>query len=66
MTKIGEIRELNTQELQGELERLRRHLYDLRSQAVTEKLHDPNQITRAKQDIARALTVLQERGEPVA
>lgn len=64
--KIGEIRELSTQELQGELERLRRHLYDLRSQAVTEKLHDPNQITRAKQDIARALTVLQERGEPVA
>ena len=61
--KISEIRETKTQELHGELDRLRRHLFDLRSQAVTEKLENPNLITNARKDIARVLTVLGERGE---
>jgi len=61
--KISEIRETKTQELHGELDRLRRHLFDLRSQAVTEKLENPNLITNARKDIARVLTVLRERGE---
>lgn len=61
--KISEVRELNTQELHGELERLRRHLFDLRAQAVTEKLQDPNSMTVAKRDIARILTVMHQRGE---
>ena len=50
-------------ELHHELERLRRHLFDLRSQAVTEKLEDPTQLGKAKRDIARILTVLNERNE---
>ena len=33
---MKEIRELKTEELHLELDRLRRHLFDLRSQAVTE------------------------------
>ena len=61
--KIGEIRELKTAELHSELERLRRHLFDLRAQAVTEKLENPNRITQAKRDIARLLMVMTERGE---
>lgn len=61
--KISEIREMNTQELRGELERLRRHQFDLRAQAVTEKLHDPNQMILTRRDIARTMTVLNERGE---
>lgn len=61
--KISEVRALRTEELHGELDRLRRHLFDLRSQAVTEKLQDPSQLTSAKRDIARIFTVLQERGE---
>lgn len=61
--KISEIRESNTKELHAELDRLRRYLFDLRSQAVTEKLENPNLITHARQDIARVLTVLNERGE---
>ncbi|NIS64652.1 MAG: 50S ribosomal protein L29 [Gemmatimonadales bacterium] len=60
---IAEIRELKTEELHAELDRLRRHLFDLRSQAVTEKLEDPAQLTKAKRDIARVFTVLRERGE---
>ena len=61
--KIGEIRQMKTEELHTELDRLRRHLFDLRSQAVTEKLEDPAQLLKAKRDIARIFTVLQQRGE---
>ena len=59
--KIKEIRELSDEELTSELIRLRRHLYDVRAQAVTEKLEDPTRITQAKRDIARCLTVANER-----
>ena len=61
--KIGEIRQMKTEELHAELDRLRRHLFDLRSQAVTEKLENPAQLTKAKRDIARIFTVLRQRGE---
>jgi large subunit ribosomal protein L29 len=61
--KLEEIRSMKSKELHEELEHLRRHLFDLRSQAVTEKLEDPNQITKARKDIARLLTVLKQRGE---
>ena len=61
--KLEEIRSMKSKELHEELEHLRRHLFDLRSQAVTEKLEDPNQITKARKDIARLLTVLTQRGE---
>lgn len=59
--KIEEIRELSDEELQMELDRLRRHVFDLRSQAVTEKLEDPSMVTKARRDIARILTVQRER-----
>ena len=61
--KIGDIRHLKTEELHAELDRLRRHLFDLRSQAVTEKLGDPTQLGKTKHDIARIFTILHERGE---
>lgn len=61
--KIGQLREMKTEELHGELDRLRRHLFDLRSQRVTEKLENPNQVTQARRDIARIFTILRERGE---
>jgi large subunit ribosomal protein L29 len=61
--KIGEIREMRTPDLHAELERIRRHVFDLRAQAVTEKLENPYQLTSARRDIARVLTVLRERGE---
>jgi len=61
--KIADLRELKSDEIQAELERLRRHLFDLRSQAVTEKLEDSSQLRKTKQDIARVLTILRERGE---
>lgn len=61
--KIGDIRELKTDELHTELDRMRRHAFDLRSQRVTEKLEDTSQLGKVRKDIARVFTVLQERGE---
>lgn len=63
MEKMETIRAFKTQELHAELDRLRRHLFDLRSQAVTEKLEDPTQLGKTKREIARHLTALRERGE---
>ncbi len=59
--KIQEIREHSTEELQNLLEENRRRLFDLRSQAVTEKLENPSLLTKTRRDIARILTVLRER-----
>jgi len=59
--KISEIQHLSDEELNTELRRLRRHIFDLRAQAVTEKLEDPSMITKAKRDIARILTVVRQR-----
>ena len=58
--KASEIREMNPDELEGELELLERKLFDIRTQAVTEKLEDPTQITKAKRDIARVKTILRQ------
>ena len=52
---------MTDEELTTELQRLRRHLFDVRSQAVTEKLEDPSMLTKAKRDVARILTVQKER-----
>jgi len=59
--KVKDLRQLSDEELSLELERLRRHLFDVRTQAVTEKLEDPTMVTKVKRDVARILTVQQER-----
>ena len=59
--KTGEIRQLSDEELASELERLHRHLFDLRAQAVTEKLEDPSMLGKTKRDIARILTTQHQR-----
>ena len=62
-TKIESVRAMKTDELFNDLAAKRRHLFNLRSQAVTEKLEDPTQLGKAKKEIARIMTVLRERGE---
>ena len=59
--KATEIREMNPDELQGELENLQRRLFEIRTQAVTEKLEDPSQLVKTKRNIGRLKTVLRER-----
>lgn len=59
--KIQDVRQLSDDELNVELARLRKQLFELRSQSVTEKLEDPSMITKARRDIARILTVQRQR-----
>ena len=59
--KISEIRQLSDEELGTELDRLHRHLFDLRSQSVTEKLENPAMLTQARRDIARLMTEIRAR-----
>ena len=56
-----EVREKETEHLKHELVEKRKHLFDLRSQAVTEKLEDPSQLRKTKKDIARMETILAQR-----
>ena len=60
-TKLKELRDRNSDDLRKDIEERRRHLFDLRSQAVTEKLEDPTQLRKTRKDIARIMTVLRER-----
>ncbi len=58
---IKEIRNLSDEELLSELARLRRHEFDIRSQAVTEKLEDTTMLKKARRDVARILTIAKQR-----
>lgn len=59
--KIKEIKEKETGHLAHELADQQKHLFDLRTQAVTEKLEDPSQLGKTKKTIARMKTVLRQR-----
>ena len=54
--KAREVQKLNDEELVIEVARLRRRMFDLRTQAVTEKIEDTSQFKKTKKDIARLLT----------
>jgi large subunit ribosomal protein L29 len=59
--KAGQLREMSREELQITLEDLEKRLFDLRSQAVTEKLENSKAIINVRRDVARVKTVLNEQ-----
>lgn len=59
--KPKELRDKSDDVLKEELAGKQRHLFDLRSQAVTENLENPSQLGQTKRDIARIKTILHER-----
>lgn len=59
--KIGEVRELPTDEIQKELADTQRALFNLRFQKETERLEKPAELRKAKRLIAQIKTVLRER-----
>lgn len=59
--KALDIRELRDTELGDKLEELQKQLFELRSQAVTEKLENSMAIKNIKRDIARVKTVLRAK-----
>lgn len=54
--KANEVHKLNDEEIAVELRRLSRKLFDLRTQAVTEKIEDVSQFKKIRQDLARLKT----------
>ena len=58
--KAQQYREMSSDELQMKLDDLQRHLFDLRSQAVTEKLENSKAIKNTKRDIARIKTIINQ------
>jgi large subunit ribosomal protein L29 len=58
---LKEMRERDTVEIERELKEKQKHLFDLRSQAVTEKLEDPTQLGKTKREIAQIKTILHQR-----
>ena len=58
---LKELREKPTDALTSELKDKQKHLFDLRSQAVTEKLEDPRQLGKTRREIAQLKTLVHER-----
>ncbi len=54
--KASEVHKMSVQELKLEEEQLRKKLFDLKTQMVTQKLEKPHLITQMRRDIARILT----------
>ncbi len=54
--KAKEVHKLSDEELKVETQRLRKRLFELRNQAVTEKIQDTSQFSKVRKDIARLLT----------
>ena len=52
---------MSTDELGDRLDELQRNLFDLRTQAVTEKLENSKAIRNIRRDIARLKTIICER-----
>jgi len=54
--KAAEVKKLRDDEIAAEAARLRRKLYVLRAQTVTEKVKDTAQFKNHRKDLARVLT----------
>jgi large subunit ribosomal protein L29 len=61
MLKTQELRNLSRQELQDKILDLKKTLFEMRSQAQTGRLEKPSRIKEMRRDIAKILTILQEK-----
>ena len=64
--KAKEVHKLSEEEIKVETKRLRTRLFELRTQAVTEKIQDTSQFPKVKRDIARLLTEATSRRKAAA
>ena len=61
--KAQHYRGMSPDELKHELAEVQRRLFDLRTQAVTEKLENSKAVINVRRDIARIKTVMRESEE---
>ena len=59
--KATEIREMNAEELNAKLKELKNELFNLRFQHAINQLDNPHKIVDVKRDIARVMTILNEK-----
>lgn len=59
--KPDQLRKMTTRELQQKLDELKTELYRLRVQHAVAQLRDTNSLKMTKRNIARVLTILNER-----
>ena len=59
--KAAELRNMATEELETKLKELKKELFNLRFQLAVNQLENPPKISEVKHDIARVMTVLNEK-----
>lgn len=59
--KAATLREMTTVELEERLEQDRQELFNLRFQAATQQIDNPRRLRGLRKNVARILTLLQER-----
>ncbi len=64
--KAKEVHKLSEEEISIEVNRLRKQLFELRTQAVTEKIENTSQFSMVRKDLARLLTEKNSRRTPAA
>jgi large subunit ribosomal protein L29 len=58
---VKDLREKTVEALKQELADKQKQIFTLRTQAVTQKLENPHQVTNTRHDIARIKTILREK-----
>lgn len=61
LSKIAELRELSTEEIDGEIQRLKRELFDLRFQQATRQTVNPHEFKHKRHTIGQLMTLKHER-----
>ena len=61
--KANELRKLSTEELTAKEKALKEELFNLRFQLAINQLENTNRIGEVKKDIARVMTVLNDKNE---
>lgn len=59
--KAKELRDMTGEELTAKLKELKNELFNLRFQHAINQLDNPHKIVDVKKDIARVMTILQEK-----
>ncbi|HCG67208.1 MAG: 50S ribosomal protein L29 [Eubacteriales bacterium] len=59
--KVSEIREMTSEQLNNKLKELKEELFNLRFQLAINQLENTNRIGEVKKDIARVMTVLNDK-----
>ena len=59
--KAAELKTLTVDELNAKLKELKTELFNLRFQHAINQLDNPHKIAEVKKDIARVMTILQEK-----